>query len=245
MTEINNYEISTTELKKHFTNLINALIAICPTRNYITQFLMYLPEEYSLMYDSFPEFLTDKLFRGQFQYALGLTIGPEINYLPNSFAQNLIKLIQLTFDLFNSEEWPTRWNELLGEIRSEKISNPLQEWIMAKTNLAIQDPIHGKYNFKILKILHENQPPNYNSDEEGGLQTNKQLEKGIKMEDLLSILQISKFELDPTIHFLMDKLKLIKMISQKNEDNTEGAVLLLEDSVKKEWLDDLFKRQTD
>lgn len=243
MTEINNHEISTTELKKHFNNIINALIAICPTRNYISQFLMYLPEEYALMYDSFPEFLTNSLFRGKFQYALGLTIGPKLNYLPDSFAQNLIKLINLIFTLFNNKDLQLRLNDFLGDIRSEKIPNLLKEWILAKIKLAIQDSIHGKNAFKILKIIYENQILNPNSDIVG-FQPNTHPKKGVKMEDLMSNLEISKFELESIIHFLMNKLKLIKMISQKNEDNSESVVLFLEDSIEKEWLDDTFNNPT-
>ncbi len=243
MTEIHNFELSTIELKKHFNNLINALTAICPTRNYISQFLLALPEEYALMYDSFPEFLSDKLFRSQLQYALGLTIGSEIQSLPDSFAKNLIELIKLTFKIFNNDKWLPIWNDFLGDIRSDKIPNPFQEWILAKIQLAIQDPIHGKIAFKVLKVICENQSFIHPSDE-SELQNNTLFKRGVKLDEIISALQISKFELETTIHFLMNKLKIIQIIPQKNEDNSEFNIVFLADSIKVEWLNDLLKKDS-
>lgn len=241
MSEINDYGLSIDEVKKHFSNLINALIALCPTRNYISQFLMILPEEYAMMYDSFPEFLSDKVFRGQLQTVLGLSLGPKIQYLPNSFSEKLIKIIELTFKLFNNDKWVQDWNDFLGDLKSDKISNLFQEWILAKIQIAIKDPIHGKTASMILRSISENQLNNQAS-EMIGLQNSISFKKGVKMEDLFFKLQISKLELENTIHFLKDKLKIIKIEKQKIEGNIEYEVVILADSIKVEWLRDLLSK---
>lgn len=243
MNDITDYELSTGELKKHLNNLINALIALCPTRNYISQFLMVLPEEYATMYDSFPEFLNDKLFRGQLQTVLGLLLGPKIQYLPNSFAEKLIEVIEFTFNIFNNDKWLQVWNDFLGDIRSDKILNLFQEWILAKMQIAIKDPIHGKIAYTILKSISENQLYTQTSDGAGS-QENTTFKRGVKMSDLIFNLQISKLELETIIHFLTNKLKIIQVIKQKNEVGTEYEVVSLADSIKVEWLNDLLLENT-
>ena len=240
MNDKNDYEVSIGELKKHLNNLFNALIAVCPTRNYISQFLMALPEEYAVMYDSFPEFLMDKEFRSQFRTALGLEIGPKIQYLSDSFTEKLIKIIEITFEIFNNDTWVQIWNDLLGDIRSDKILNLLKEWVLAKIQLAIKDPVHGKNTFTILKQIYENQL--YNQEWSGiGYENRTTFKRGIKLEDIIIKLQISEVELETTINFLTDKLKIIQKVKQKQEGEVEHDVVLLADSIKLEWLSDLFQ----
>lgn len=243
MNDITNYELSIGELKKHLNNLFNALIALCPTRNYISQFLMVLPEEYATMYDSFPEFLNDKLFRGQLQAILGLLLGPKIQYLPNSFAEKLIEVIECIFKIFSDDKWLQVSNDFLSDIRSDKIPNLFKEWILVKMQIAIKDPIHGKIAFIVLKSISENQL-NVQISDLGGLQNNTMSKRGIKMDDLIVKLQISKLELEPIIHFLMNKLKIIQLIKQKIEGDTECEVVFLANSIKVEWLDDLLRKNS-
>jgi len=239
LNDINIDEISIGELKKHLNNLFNALVAVCPTRNYISQFLMALPEEYAVMYDSFPEFLRDREFRSQLRSALGLEIGPKIQYSSDSFAEKLIKIIEIIFEIFNNDKWVQTWNELLGVVRSDKIPNLLKEWVLAKIQLAIKDTVHGKNTFTILKQIYENQL--YNQEWSGiGYENRTTFKRGIKLEDIINKLQTSEVELEATINFLIDRLKIIQKVKQKQEGDIEYDVLLLADSIKLEWLHDLF-----
>ena len=243
MEEINDHELSINELKKHLNNLINALIALCPTRNYISQFLLALPEEYATMYDSYPEFLIDRVFREQLQTVLGLELGPKIQYTHNSFAEKLINLIEFVFKIFIEDKWLQAWNDFLKDVRNDRIPNLFQEWVLAKMQVAIQDPVYGKNGFMILKVIFEDQLYRQTSDVPGS-QSNTKFNRGVKLDDLIFKLQISKLEFENIINFLMNKLKIIQILKQKTEGNLEYDVVLLADSIKVEWLGDLLQKNS-
>lgn len=238
MNSINDLGLTHSELKKHLNNIINALIALCPTRNYISQFLMVLPEEYATMYDSFPEFLSDPQFRSQLQTILGLTIGPKIQYSSNSFAEKLVNIIEFTFKTFENQAWLQEWNEFLKEVRDDKVPNVVEEWVSVKIQLAIKDPIYGKLSFMILKQITENLLNNQKFDATGQLIEPNNL----KLDDLVVKLQISKSQLEPTINNLVNKFKIIQTKKQKSNEGREYDILLLHDSIKVEWLNTLLQK---
>ncbi len=239
---MNDHVLSIDELKKHLNNLINALIALCPTRNYISQFLMFLPEDYALMYDSFPEFLSDKVFRGQLQTLLGLSLGPRIQYLPSSFAKRLVQILEFTFEMLNDEKRLKEWNNFLGDVRSEKIPNIFREWILAKIQIAIGDPVHGKLARGILKVIYENQMYQQASTV-AILHNNTRFKRDISIEELAFRLQISQTELEPTLLFLKNKLKIIQCTEQKVEESLHRVVSLA-DSINMSWLTSLLQEDT-
>ncbi len=88
-------------LKDHVINLINALINLSPSRNIISQLILLTPEDQVTMSHSFPE-INIPDFREVLK-AMGIKFGEKIEYLKDSFAEAVARLVHKTFDWLDNE----------------------------------------------------------------------------------------------------------------------------------------------
>jgi hypothetical protein len=231
-----NIEITPKDLKNHFNNLINSLVALCPSHNYVSQFLTFLPDEYSMMYDGFPEFLGDREFREQVKILLGLNFGPNIELLPKSFGKKLQQITKLASEMLN-DPIINEWSEFLKDVREDDIPNPKQEWALAKLRAATGDPTHGKVAHEILKILQNSQNAFRQSSEIQPL--NSPPFVGLSFEELQIKSQVSKNELLVTLKWLVTNLKLIQQFTQPQTDGSEQITYIFNPNIQIEWLNNI------
>ena len=71
-------EITEEDIKEHLNNLVNALYALSPTRNYVLQLLALLPRDYPKMVDAYPELFKDEEVRNRLKDVLGIRIGENV-----------------------------------------------------------------------------------------------------------------------------------------------------------------------
>ena len=140
-------------LKEHLNNIIEALVALCPTRNYIAQFLKLLPEEYPVMYESFYGFLRDRETRQEFGTLLGLSYGANLEIRPGTLGEQLRTMMDTTLTLFTDETQLNAWNEFLAEVRKEPIPNIHKEWVLARVQMAIKEPTYGADSLTLLRLF--------------------------------------------------------------------------------------------
>ncbi|MHA1264830.1 MAG: hypothetical protein ACTSRS_06295 [Candidatus Helarchaeota archaeon] len=207
--EANSFKI---ELKKHLNNIVEALIALCPTRNYISQFISFLPEEYSIMYDSFGIFLADKEIREPLSTLLGLSLGPQIKTREASFGEHLMQIINFVFTFFQDPDQLKAWNSFLQEVRENPIPNVYGEWIEAKIKLAINDPTYGDEMKTLLRYILVRQNPTGEFTELSPRGTDNPSEKpqvSIPFPELELSTKIPKDRLEKILNLLKDQLSLL------------------------------------
>jgi hypothetical protein len=137
---------------------INALHAICPSRSTFAQYLLLLPKNYPLLYDMFPEFLTDQEYRDNLGIALGLDYGSQIRCLPTQLGYCLRDFVSRLFDLMEKPEVRNSFCKILG-LSDDALFNPRLEWIRARIEAVKSDDKDGPAIQKILRILALTEEP--------------------------------------------------------------------------------------
>ncbi|HMF31836.1 MAG TPA: hypothetical protein VKK79_10495 [Candidatus Lokiarchaeia archaeon] len=237
---------SVLELKHHVNNVIEALLALSPSRNYLSQFLSFLPDDYAAMYDSFPEFLADRAFRETLKSLLGLSYSSAIDVLSPSLGEKLLKVIAMVLEILGDENNLEELADFLKEVRDNNpVPNPLQEWGMMKLKAAVEDPAWGNPAREVLNVLAgRSQPASFHST--GSAQELSMPESGSQL--CLSPAEITKRvscppeELLKVLNWLADHLKVLQRVTA----NVPGIALestsekyTLSDSILPEWLDEL------
>lgn len=132
--------VSEGEFKEHLSHLFEAMVALAPTRNYVSQMIMLLPEERRQMRHAYPdlfermetqEFLTD---------TFGLRISEEeVQTRNREPAGELESIIDGIMEFFDDEERRRRFEEYLGQ----EIPNPRREWLDHTIKMAVSEPEYG------------------------------------------------------------------------------------------------------
>jgi hypothetical protein len=117
--------ITEDEFKEHLSQLFEALVALSPTRNYVSQMVTLLPEERRQMRHAYPdlfeqmesqEFLTD---------TFGLQISEEeVSTRNRRPAGEIESLINDVMNFFDDDERRREFEEYLNQ----EIPNPRREW---------------------------------------------------------------------------------------------------------------------
>jgi hypothetical protein len=157
-------------LKDHVINLINALTNLSPSRNIISQLILLTPEDQVTISHSFPE-INIQDFREVLK-AMGMMFKDKIEYVKDSFAEAIAKLIHKTFDWLDNEYiyFSPEYFGQYGFVTSQKkmddvrshlakltglhidlIPNPYLEW--AKLVIRKLSSIYGKN--KITRFVKE------------------------------------------------------------------------------------------
>jgi hypothetical protein len=145
-------------VREETQNLINALHALSPSRNYLIQYLLMLPKEYPTVYDLFPEFLSDIETRESLRNAFGLEYASQVNPVFDRLAYHLRNFLGKLFDLMESRETRDALCNLLG-VTDEALFNPRLEWIKAKLDGIRSESRDGPTMIKILQILATTEEP--------------------------------------------------------------------------------------
>lgn len=224
------------ELKRHMNNLFEALLALCPSRNYLSQFLSFLPGEYPALYDSFPEFLADRELRNEMQSLLNLQYGPTIEIQPNSFGDKLGHLITTILDLLNDDQMLGAWANFLQNVRGNTpIANPLKEWNIMKLRAAVEDQTYGTIAREILNVVGNYSSAIQSSNPED-LFEDHSTEGGVSQEQLASKISSPPEKLPLALRFLTDHLRILQRCPPPATNPGGDSRYCLSKDINPEWL---------
>lgn len=136
--------------KERLNNLIDAILALSPSRNLITQFLATLPQDYPTVHESYPEFIKDKITREAFSKIFGISFEEKIE--SGTFGMDLTSFVFKCFELFDERDLRNTLNTLLKDIRLEPLLNPRKEWLELKLRRISTMP-NGQKALRVLKAI--------------------------------------------------------------------------------------------
>lgn len=129
------------EFKEHLSQLFEAMVALSPTRNYVSQMITLLPEERRQMRHAYPdlfermetqEFLTD---------TFGLQISEEeVSTRNRRPAGEIESMINDIMNFFDDDDRRREFEEYLNQ----EIPNPRREWFDHKIKMAVSEPNYGE-----------------------------------------------------------------------------------------------------
>lgn len=186
--------MSEINVKEHLNNLIEAVIALSPSRNYITQFFVVSPMDYPTLYDAYPEILKDEEMRKVLVQAFSMSMGQNIE-IRGGLGYDLVNFINSIFSKLENEEIRSALDEFLKDVRKESIPNLRREWIELRLKGVVMEPTYGRDSLRILKLLAETKEP---------------FEYRCDLEDLISKTGIDEARMRRIGDLLMAKFRLIE-----------------------------------
>ena len=148
-------EITEEEIKEHLNNLVNALYALSPTRNYVLQFLELLPRDYPKMVDAYPELFKAEEVRNRLKDVFGIKISEnvEVGYdLAKKLREISENVRSQFFELYTREGRQKKLSEYLGR-NLDDLSNVLDELWEQRIQMAIAEPMYGEDCEKIMRTM--------------------------------------------------------------------------------------------
>ncbi|MHC1573762.1 MAG: hypothetical protein ACXQTJ_04880, partial [Candidatus Syntropharchaeales archaeon] len=148
-------EITEEDLKEHLNNLVNALYALSPTRNYLLQFLELLPRDYPKMVDAYPNLFKDEEVRNRLKDVFGIKLGENVE-VGSGLAYNLHRVSENIMDQFfgayNWKENQEKLSKYLGRDLDD-LPNANDELWEQRIQMAISEPTYGAGCEKILRTM--------------------------------------------------------------------------------------------
>lgn len=137
--------------------LIETLMALAPTNNRISQFvLMSVGRGYHTIKEMYPDLVGDRHTRERVLKALGMKIGNDgkIETEYNALSDYLISIIRDLFDLFEREEVR---DKITAALLNEKISNLHEDWVWARLKtiekMSKEEGSPAAISILVLKVL--------------------------------------------------------------------------------------------
>ncbi len=148
-------EITEEDIKEHLNNLVNALYALSPTRNYVLQLLELLPRDYPKMVDAYPGLFKDEEVRNRLKDVFGIRIGENV-VVGSGLAEVLHEISEKVMSrFFDSHYWPEyqkKLSEYLGRDLDD-LPNAVDELWEQRIQMAISEPMYGTDCEKILRAM--------------------------------------------------------------------------------------------
>lgn len=187
--------MSEINVKEHLWNLLNALAALTPSRNYVAQYIAMMPMDYPFTYDMFPEFLSTPELRGSLGRILGISYGADVNVVSDSamFAYNFRGFLERIFNFFENSEIRQKISALTG-VSDDAIPNPRKEWIEHRLKGVKSIPNQGPHAIRIFRLILESLEP------AAGWRS---------FQSLVKLLKLDEGEVRQIINLLVSKYRLV------------------------------------
>ena len=145
-------------IKEHLNNLIEVLMALSPSRNYVAQFLMMLPQDYPTLYDAYPEILKDEKTRNMLVevFATSMGVNIESSY---GLGNDIRSFIGTIFTRLEDEKTRSALNEFLKDVRKDPVPNLRREWAELRLKGVSMEPTFGKDALRVFRLLAETKEP--------------------------------------------------------------------------------------
>lgn len=145
------------EFKNQLSNLIYALIAISPSRNYITQFLYLIKMngsiDYRVLEDAYPDIVKDEYVREAFAKIFGISFADKVSLNTNGYGYFLTNFIDEIFKLFEDAEFRAKVSSILKDEFPEGVPNMAREWLEVRIEGLQSEPNYGENSLKVLKEI--------------------------------------------------------------------------------------------
>lgn len=146
--------IEEVDIKEHMENLLNALVALSPSRNYVSQFITMMPQDQSDVLAAYPKFIEDEKTKNIMSRIFDIKYGSEVKREEyNALGQKLNETVTSILGILDSDDLRNELSVYLKDIRTEEIPNPYREWIKIKIDGLLDEPNYGKNSLKILKLM--------------------------------------------------------------------------------------------
>jgi len=145
------------ELTKQLSNFVNALIALAPSRNYVTQ-LLYLIKingtiDYRILEDAYPDIVKDEYVRESFAKAFGVSFKDKVFLEPGKYGEFLVDFLGRVLQLFEDVEFRSKVNSLLKDEYPEGVPNLAQEWLEVRLKGLSSERTYGKMALNVLREI--------------------------------------------------------------------------------------------
>ncbi|MCC6051598.1 MAG: hypothetical protein LM580_12875 [Thermofilum sp.] len=150
------------ELLKHLSNLVNALIALAPSRNYITQFLYLIRINYAgeakgisfrILENAYPEIVKDDQTREKISKVFGVNFKEKVTLADKGFGDNLTNFLSIVLTFFASDEFRRELSSLLKVEFPQGVPDLLEEWVSVRLKGLSSEPTLGGIAIRALKEL--------------------------------------------------------------------------------------------
>jgi len=146
---------SISEFSKQLSNFVNALIAIAPSRNYITQFLYIVKMngsiDYRILEEAYADIVKDEYTREAFAKAFGVSFTDKVSLEREKYGWFLTEFIDKVFQLFEEPEFRSKVGALLRDEYPQGIPNLAEEWLYVRVKGLSSEPTYGENAIKVLK----------------------------------------------------------------------------------------------
>ena len=147
------------DFSKQLSSFINALIAIAPSRNYVTQFLYIVKMngsvDYRILEEAYPDIVKDGYIREYFTKAFGVSFSDKISLESEKYGRFLTEFIDKVFQLFDDPEFRSKAEALLKDEYPEGIPNLAEEWLDVRLKGLCSEPTYGSTAVKVLKHIEK------------------------------------------------------------------------------------------
>ena len=145
------------EFVKQLSNFVNSLIAIAPSRNYVTQFLYIIKMngsiDYRVLEEAYPDIMKDEYTREAFAKIFGISFSDKVSLESGKYGWWLTDFINAIFQLFEDANFRSQVSMLLKDEYPEGVPNLVEEWLKVRIEGLVSEPTYGKTAIKILKEL--------------------------------------------------------------------------------------------
>ena len=145
------------DFKKQLLNFVNALIAISPSRNYVTQFLYFIRTngsvEYRIAEEAYPDIVKNDYTREAFAKIFSINFTDKISLNTGGYGYHLTDFISEAFKLFEDSEFRAKVSSILKDEFPEGIPNLAREWLEVRLEGLQSEPNYGQNSIKTLKEI--------------------------------------------------------------------------------------------
>jgi len=145
------------DFKKQLLNFVNALIAISPSRNYVTQFLYLIRTngsvDYRIVEEAYPDIVRDDYTREAFAKIFGISFTDKVSLNTGGYGYHLTDFISEAFKLFEDPESRAKVSSILKDEFPEGIPNLAKEWLEVRLEGLKSEPNYGQNSVRVLKDI--------------------------------------------------------------------------------------------
>ena len=145
------------DFSKQLSNFVNALIALAPSRNYVTQFLYVVKMngsvDYRILEEAYPDIVKDEYMRENFAKAFGVSFTDKISLESEGYGRLLTDFIDKIFELFEDPEFSSRVGTVLKDEYPQGIPNLAKEWLEVRLKGLSSEPTYSGIAVKVLREL--------------------------------------------------------------------------------------------
>jgi len=145
------------DFSKQLSNFVSALIALAPSRNYVTQFLYIVKMngsvDYRILEEAYPDIVKDEYMRENFAKAFGVSFTDKISLESGRYGWLLTDFIDRVFELFEDPEFRSRVSTVLKDEYPQGVPNLAEEWLEVRLKGLSSEPTYGGLSVKVLREL--------------------------------------------------------------------------------------------